>query len=287
MEAGFRREWEKLEAERLRLSDWERRLGDRIKTVSARYAGECVQLVQERDDLQEQLQKVLEREAAAAQWERAAVQREVKAIEWELAAEKKMSAAEGRTKIVLELTNHTKVVMELIKMQQAALAEREAAVVEGETNLTVHQEELAAQTRALQEQEASLPTREAKVEEYLAERSASIDRIVRWAGEVNPSLDALGLSPIRVAEAPPSLGAIFSVLDSAAERLRHMESAIFDLLETEGRAVAREMAEYILTYFWSHDPAFQLTPVLVGPIRATVAAAQEGVQEAADVAEPT
>jgi hypothetical protein len=142
---------------------------------------------------------------------------------------------------------------------------------------------LAARIRRLHEQEASHQAREAKVEEYMTERSASIDRIVRWAGEVNPSLNALGLSPIRVAEAPPSLGAVFLVLDSAAKRLRHLESAIFDLLETEGRAVARGMAEYILTCFRSHDPAFQLTSVLVGPIRATAAAAQEGVQEAADM----
>jgi hypothetical protein len=45
MEAGFRREREKLEAERLRLFDWEHCLGDRIKIVSSRYAGEHVQLV--------------------------------------------------------------------------------------------------------------------------------------------------------------------------------------------------------------------------------------------------
>ncbi|PVH48155.1 hypothetical protein PAHAL_4G263300 [Panicum hallii] len=106
---------------------------------------------------------------------------------------------------------------------------------------------------------------------------------MRWAGEVNPSLDALGLSPIRVAEPPPSLGVVLPVLDSTAERLRHLESAILDRLETEGRAVARGMAEYILTCFGSHDPAFLLTPVLVGPVRATAAAAQEGVQEAANM----
>jgi creatinine amidohydrolase/Fe(II)-dependent formamide hydrolase-like protein len=73
------------------------------------------------------------------------------------------------------------------------------------------------------------------------------------------------------------------VLDSTAERLRDLESSMHDLLETEGRAVARGMAEYILTCFQSHDPTFQLTPVLVSPIRATAAAAQEGVQEAADM----
>jgi hypothetical protein len=126
----------------------------------------------------------------------------VKAVERELAAEE-------RSRVALELTNHTKTALELIKEEQAALAVWEAAVVEGEANLATHQEELAARTRGLQEQEASLQTRKAKVEEYLAERSTSIDRIMRWAGEVNPSLDALRLSPIRVAEAPPSLGTIF------------------------------------------------------------------------------
>jgi hypothetical protein len=74
------------------------------------------------------------------------------------------------------------------------------------------EEELAAGTRRLQEREVALQEREAMVEEFLAERSASIGRIVRWAGEVNPSLDALGASPIWVAEAPSSLGATLQVL---------------------------------------------------------------------------
>jgi hypothetical protein len=50
-EVGFRWEWEKLEAECLRLSIWELRLGDRIKTVASRHAEERAQLEQERDDL--------------------------------------------------------------------------------------------------------------------------------------------------------------------------------------------------------------------------------------------
>ncbi|XP_025822301.1 disease resistance protein TAO1-like [Panicum hallii] len=73
------------------------------------------------------------------------------------------------------------------------------------------------------------------MEELLAERSTGINRVVRWVGEANPSLDALRLSRIQVAEAPPSLGAILSVLDSTVERLRHMEFAILDHLETEGK----------------------------------------------------
>jgi hypothetical protein len=49
LEAGIRREWERLEAERHRLLDWEQRLGDRIKSVTARYADERAKLVLERE----------------------------------------------------------------------------------------------------------------------------------------------------------------------------------------------------------------------------------------------
>jgi hypothetical protein len=87
---------------------------------------------------------------------------------------------------------------------------------------------------ALQEREMALQEREAKMEELLMERSAEIDRVVRWVGEANPSLDALGLSPIQVTRAPPSLGAVLPMLDFVAKRLRCMKSAIRDLLETEG-----------------------------------------------------
>jgi hypothetical protein len=52
-ETGFRQDWERLKVERLRLSDWEHCMGDRIKTVSSRHAEERAQLGQERDDLQE------------------------------------------------------------------------------------------------------------------------------------------------------------------------------------------------------------------------------------------
>jgi hypothetical protein len=121
------------------------------------------------------------------------------------------------------------------------------------------------------------------MEELLAEWSVEVDWVVKWVGEANPTLDTLGLSPIGVAEVPPSLGAILPVLDSAAERLRRMESSVLERLEAEGRVVARVIVEYVLTCFRSHDPEIPLTPVLVGPVPETVAAAREGVQEAADI----
>jgi hypothetical protein len=62
-----------------------------------------------------------------------------------------------------------------------------------------------------------------------------------------------------------------------------MESTVLERLETEGRAVAQAMVEYVLTCFWSHDPMVPLTPVFVGPMLEMVAAAREGVQEAVGI----
>jgi hypothetical protein len=215
--------------------------------------------------------------------------------------EEKVLAAADREQTALELADQAKRAAPVVKAQETVLAELAVATAKKEEWLATHEaeevarlqelqkreeaveEELAAGSRRLREHEAALEEREAKVEELLAERSASIDRITRWVGAVNPLLDALEANPIRVTKAPSPLGAALQVLDSTAEWLRDVEASIQDLLEMEGHAVARGIAEYILTSFQSHDPAIQLTPALVGPLQATAATAQEGVQEAADM----
>jgi chromosome segregation ATPase len=294
LEAGMRREWEKLEAEDLRLSDWEHRLGDRMKSVSARYARERTELVLEREILQKQLQDVRVREAAA-------VRREAEALRRQIAAEERMQAAADREHIARELADQVRKASEAVEAQEAYVTALAAATARKEEQLATREaeemarlqelqkreeameEELAAGAQRLQEHEAALWKREAKVEELLVERSASVDRIARWVGAVNPLLEALGANPIRVAEAPSLLGTALQVLDSTAAWLRDVEAGIQDLLEAEGREVARGTAEYVLTSFRSHDTATQLTPVLVGPLRTTAAAAREGVLEVADM----
>ena len=42
------------------------------------------------------------------------------------------------------------------------------------------------------------------------------------------------------------------------------------------------VAEYILTYLRSHDPAISLDPVIDGPVAETEASARESVQEVVD-----
>jgi hypothetical protein len=75
-EAGFWREWEKLEAERLRLSDWECHLGDRIQVVASRAAEEQAQLAQEREALHEKVCRTFDREVVVASQEKAMARKE-------------------------------------------------------------------------------------------------------------------------------------------------------------------------------------------------------------------
>jgi hypothetical protein len=65
-EAGFRQEWQKLEVENLRLSDWERQLGNRIQMVSSRTATERAKLEQEREALHEKICRTFDREVTVA-----------------------------------------------------------------------------------------------------------------------------------------------------------------------------------------------------------------------------
>jgi hypothetical protein len=152
----IRREWKRLEAEHLQLSDWEHRLGDRIKTVSARYLGERAELALGRELLQEQLQEALDREAVATQRERAAARWEKHATEQELVAETRVKTAADREKTALELANQAKGVVQVTKEQEAALAEREAAAAEREKRLAAHEEEEVARLEELQEREAAV-----------------------------------------------------------------------------------------------------------------------------------
>jgi hypothetical protein len=301
LEAGMRREWEKLEAERHRLSDWEVRLGDRINSVSARYAEERAKLVEGRELLQEELEQARLREAAALQREKEAARREAETLKGLIAVEEMKEAVPDRERVARELVAQARKASAAVEVEKSTLADLAAAVAKKEEWLATREaeevarleelqkweeavgEELAAGNRRLQEHEAALQEREAKVEGLLAEQRAGSGRLTRWVGTVNPLLEALGANPIWVPEAPSPFGAALQLLDSTARRLQDVEASIQELLETEGREVGRGMAEYILTSFRSHDPAIQLTPVLVGPLRATVAAAREGVLEAADM----
>jgi hypothetical protein len=135
---------------------------------------------------------------------------------------------------------------------------------------------MEARTRDLKE-------REAKVEEFLAEQRAGVERIMKWVGEASTSLEPLGLSPIQVVEAPSALDAALPALDYAADRLPSLESTLIGRLEAEGQELARVVVFYILTCFRSHEPVISLNQVLVGPVPVVEATAREEVQEAMEI----
>jgi hypothetical protein len=234
LEAGMRQEWEKLEAERQRLSDWEVRLGDRINSVSARYAEERAKLVLGRELLQEELEQARVREAAAFQREKAATRREAEALEGLIAVEEMKQAVADRDRVTRELAAQARKASAVVEVEKSALADLAAAAAKKEEWLAAREaeevarlqelqkweeaveEELAAGNRRLQEREAALLEREAKVEGHLAEQRAGSSRLTRWVGTVNPLLEALGANPIWVPEAPSPLGAALQLLDSTA-----------------------------------------------------------------------
>jgi hypothetical protein len=89
----------------------------------------------------------------------------------------------------------------------------------------------------------------------------------------------LGISPIPVSGPPASISDALSVLDSATERLRRLDQILGTRLEAEGIRLCRAVVDYVLTCFWSHDPAMSLASVLDGPVAATEDVARESVQD--------
>jgi hypothetical protein len=141
LEAGISREWEKLEAERHQLSNWEVCLGDRINAVSARYAEERAELVAGRELLREELEQARVREAAALQREKAAVRREVAALEGLKAVEELKEAVADRERVARELAAEARKASAAVEAEKADLADLAAAVAKKEELLAAREAE--------------------------------------------------------------------------------------------------------------------------------------------------
>ena len=72
------------------------------------------------------------------------------------------------------------------------------------------------------------------------------------------------------------------MLNSASDRLRHLEPVLAGQLEAEGRELIRMVAEHILTCLRSHNTAISLAPVVDGPVAETETAARDSVREVVD-----
>jgi hypothetical protein len=120
------------------------------------------------------------------------------------------------------------------------------------------------------------------LDDLRAEQRAGAQRIAAWAGEASTTLVPLGVSPIPTLVRLASISDALSVLDSAADRLRHLDQILGAHLEAKGSRLCRSAIEYVLTCFRSHDPTVSLGPVIVGPVADAEDAAREGVQDVVD-----
>src|SRR6185503_7227187 len=143
--------------------------------------------------------------------------------------------------------------------------------------------ELEERSREVEAAKAALDTRvQEAVQELQEEQRVGAQRIADWASEASLALVPLGMSSIQVAKPPASIADALPVLNSASDRLRHLEPVLAGQLEAEGRELIRMVAEHILTCLRSHNPAISLAPVVDGPVAETEASARESVRDVVD-----
>jgi hypothetical protein len=99
-EASFRREWEKLEAERLQLFDWESRLGDCIQVVASRVAEEWAQLTQEHEVVHKKMCRVVSQEIMVITREKVAARKEMEVELKEWSDRHKIDTAKAMVKMI-------------------------------------------------------------------------------------------------------------------------------------------------------------------------------------------
>jgi hypothetical protein len=179
---------------------------------------------------------------------------------------------------------------EMWERRDKLLAEHEREAEEKEKKLeervcwfqaaqAVHVAQMAQAAPASQAAEMMKKT----LEDLRAEQRIGVQHITTWADEASSALVPLGVSPIPVSKQPVSISNALSMLDSAADCLRHLDQILGACLEAEGSRLCRAVIEYILTCFRSHDPAISLGPVITGPVADTEDAARGSVQDAVDV----
>jgi chromosome segregation ATPase len=151
--AAILREWEALEAEHQRLSDWRTQLEERTKSASRQFLSERSQLERDRKEYKRDLQKVCARELEASRREKKVTRRE------EVVSQLEALAIEFRAKLsALDQTleeqrvQQTKAVERLQKLQQE---------LEGKaSDAALAEEKLKAKEQSLDRREMDLARRE-------------------------------------------------------------------------------------------------------------------------------
>jgi DNA repair exonuclease SbcCD ATPase subunit len=185
-EAAILREWEALKTERQRLGDWSTQLEQRTKVVSCQFASERSELERGREDLREDLEKVIEREREAAREERRLLkkkehldQREVVVTEYheklkaynamlEEQRDKQTATEAALQKLQQKLGDKAgkiSLAEENLRAKGVSLEERASYLIRQEKELAWREEMWERRDKLLAEHEREAEEREKKLEE--------------------------------------------------------------------------------------------------------------------------
>ena len=187
------REWEALEAEHQRLSDWRTQLEERTKMVSRQFICERSQLELDRKEYKRDLKKVCARELEASRRDKKVTRREesvsqrealtteyqakLSALDQTLEAQRaqQVKAVERLQKWQQELegkASDAALAEENLKAKEQSLDRRETDLTRRETDLTFREEMLTRRGELLAEHELEAEEKERKLEEQIRQFNA-------------------------------------------------------------------------------------------------------------------
>jgi hypothetical protein len=98
-----------------------------------------------------------------------------------------------------------------------------------------------------------LPIARSRLEELQAARAGEAQKVWDFLGQTEAALVPLGFSPLHAGDPVEDVSAALPLLDSIGAKMLKLEEVSGGQLEAEGRALAKAVVEYVLTYFWSRD----------------------------------
>jgi chromosome segregation ATPase len=148
-EAAIRREWEALESEHQRLSDWRTQLEERTKAASRQFASVRFELMWDCKDYKKDLQKVYVRELEASRREKRLAKRE--------------EALSQREALTTELRTKLKALDQTLEAQQVQQVEAIEKIKKWERELEDKASDIALTEENLKEKDVSLDRQAADV----------------------------------------------------------------------------------------------------------------------------
>jgi hypothetical protein len=92
------------------------------------------------------------------------------------------------------------------------------------------------------------------VEELQAARAGEAQKVWDFLGQTGAALVPIGFSPLHARDPMEEVSAALPLLDSVGAKMLKLEEVVGGELEVEGCTLAKAVAEYVLTCFWSRDP---------------------------------